>query len=146
MNPKTPSKIVTDEAMAASEPHFVAPSLVDATGKSPRLVAGKCKGCGALSFPKAIVCPACLSQEIGTAHLASEGTLYSFATVHQAPRHWTVPYHLGYVDLLDGIRVLAHVEGTPRIGGKVRLGIGRVGTAADGTALMSYVFAAGDGS
>jgi uncharacterized OB-fold protein len=134
------SKIVTDDAMAAAEPHFVAPGLVDASGPAPRLVAGKCKACGALSFPKAVVCPACLSQDIDGAHLASEGVLYSFATVHQAPRNWIVPYHLGYVDLTDGIRVLAHIEGEPKIGAKVRLGIGRVGTGADGTALMSYVF------
>jgi uncharacterized OB-fold protein len=142
----TPSKIVTNDALADSEPHFVAPGLVDASGSEPRLVAGKCKACGALSFPKAVVCTACLSQEIVAAHLASEGTLYSFATVHQAPKNWIVPYHLGYVDLTDGIRVLAHIEGTPLIEGNVKLGVGRVGTATDGTALMSYVFTATDGA
>ena len=135
-----PPRIVADEAMAAAEPHFVAPGLIDATGPAPRLVAGRCNGCGALGFPKSAVCPACLSQDIGTAHLASEGVLYSFATVHQAPRNWIVPYHLGYVDLTNGIRVLAHIEGTPQIDGKVRLGLGRVGTDADGAALLSYVF------
>lgn len=140
------SKIVTNDALSQSEPHFVAPGLVDASSPEPRLVAGKCKACGALSFPKAVVCPACLSQDIEAAHLASEGALYSFATVHQAPKNWIVPYHLGYVDLTDGIRVLAHIEGTPRIEGKVRLGVGRVGTASDGTALMSYVFTATDGA
>ena len=57
-----------------------------------------------------------------------------------------MPYHLGYVDLTDGIRVLAHIEGTPRIEAKVKLGVGRVGTATDGKALMSYVFTATDGA
>lgn len=141
----TPQTIVTNEALAAGEPHFVAPGLVDATGPTPRLIAGKCKSCGALSFPRAVVCPACLSEDVGAAHLASEGTLYSFATVHQAPKHWVVPYHLGYVDLTDGIRVLAHIEGTPRIEGKVKLGLGRVGTGADGKPLVSYVFTASAG-
>lgn len=142
----SPSKIVTNDALAASEPHFVAPGLVDASGPEPRLVAGKCKACDALSFPKAVVCPACLSQDIAATHLASQGSLYSFATVHQAPKNWIVPYHLGYVDLADGIRVLAHIEGTPRIEAKVKLGVGRVGTAADGTSLMSYVFTDTDGA
>lgn len=142
----SPSKIVTNDALAASEPHFVAPGLVDASGPEPRLIAGKCKACGALSFPKAVVCPACLSQDIAATHLASQGSLYSFATVHQAPKNWIVPYHLGYVDLADGIRVLAHIEGTPRIEAKVKLGVGRVGTAADGTSLMSYVFTDTDGA
>lgn len=138
--------IVTNDALAGADPNFVTPGLVDTSGSAPRLVAGKCKACGALSFPKAAVCPTCLSEDVGRTHLASAGTLYSFATVHQAPRHWTVPYHLGYVDLSDGIRVLAHIVGEPAIGGKVRLGLGRVGTAADGTALMSYVFTASEGA
>lgn len=136
----TPSSIVTDAALAASEPRFVAPGLVETGSGGPRLIAGQCRGCGALSFPKAPVCGSCLSLEIATACLASEGVLYSFATVYQAPRHWTVPYHLGYVDLTDGVRVLAHIDGEPRIDGRVRLGVGRVGTSADGAALMSYVF------
>lgn len=134
------STIVTNDALADSDPHFVTPGLVDASRPAPRLIAGQCKSCSALSFPKAPVCPACLSEDVAITHLASEGTLYSFATVHQAPKNWIVPYHLGYVDLTDGIRVLAHIEGTPRIAGKVKLALGRVGTGADGTALMSYVF------
>ena len=136
----TSSKIVTHDALAASDEHFVAPGLVDASGPQPLLVAGKCTKCGATSFPRSDVCPSCLSTDIAMAHLPSEGSLYSFATVHQAPKSWSVPYHLGYVDLTDGIRVLAHIEGMPKIEGKVRLGVGRVGTAPDGTALMSYVF------
>lgn len=134
------SKIVTNAMVADAEPRFVAPDLVDASGPQPRLVAGACKTCGALSFPKAAVCPSCLSEEIGMTHLPSEGVLYSFATVHQAPKQWVVPYHLGYVDLPDGVRLLAHIVGDPLIGGTVRLGLGRVGTAPDGAALLSYVF------
>jgi uncharacterized OB-fold protein len=134
------SNIVTNTALGDAEPRFVAPGLIDASGPEPRLVAGTCKACGALSFPRAAVCPSCLSEDIGTTNLASEGVLYSFATVHQAPKQWIVPYNLGYVDLDDGVRVLAHIEGVPAIGGRVRLGLGRVGTAADGSALTSYVF------
>jgi len=139
------SNFVANEAMAAAEPHFVTPGLVDTSGPSPKLAAGKCAACGALSFPKAVVCSACLSDQISAAQLASEGTLYSFATVHQAPKSWIVPYTLGYVDLVDGIRVLAHIDGEPKIGASVRLGLGRVGTDPHGAALMSYVFTTGDG-
>ncbi|MGE0626964.1 MAG: Zn-ribbon domain-containing OB-fold protein [Hyphomicrobiaceae bacterium] len=138
-----PSAIVTHDALAAAESQFVAPELVENGPQGPRLVAGKCGKCGALSFPKAAVCPECLSEEITAAHLASEGMLYSFAVVHQAPKGWTVPYALGYVDLPDGIRVLAHIEGDAgalEIDSRVRLDVGRVGTDADGNPLMSYVF------
>lgn len=133
-------QIVTNPAVAAAEPRFVAPDLIETAGGMPHLVGGKCKACGALSFPKAPVCAECLGDEIGSMPLASEGRLYSFATVHAAPKSWNVPYHLGYVDLTDGIRVVAHIEGEPKIDGAVRLGLGRVGTAPDGTPLMSYVF------
>ena len=139
------TEIVTDAAMAEAEPHYVAPQLIDTSGPTPRLAAGKCIACGALNFPKAPVCASCLSEEIAAVTLASTGTLYSFATVHQAPKNWVVPYHLGYVDLADGIRVLAHIEGEPRIDGKVELGVGRVGTASDGTPLSSYVFRSVEG-
>jgi len=133
--------MATPSAIAAAEPRFVAPELVETGSGVLRLIAGKCQTCGTLSFPRAHVCAACLSQEIAVTHLANEGVLYSFATVHQAPKGWVVPYNLGYVDLPEGIRVLAHIEGEPVIDGRVRLGVGRVGTGPDGTPLMSYVFA-----
>ena len=135
------------EALAAAEPRYIAPGLVEAGEAGPRLIAGQCKACAALSFPKAPVCSACLSQEIETAHLSSEGTLYASAVVHQAPNGWDVPYTLGYVDLTDGIRVLAHIDGDAPINARVRLGVGRVGADQGGTPLMSYVFrpAAGGG-
>jgi uncharacterized OB-fold protein len=144
----TKSPIVANEALAQSEPHFVAPDLIEVTGDGPRLVAGKCGACGALSFPKAEVCSQCLSQDLSTAHLSTEGRLYSFAVVHQAPKGWTVPYTLGYVDLPEGIRVLAHIEGEPGMDVPVCLATAPVGTDADGGTLMSYVFTTvgGDGT
>ena len=141
-------QIVANEALAASEPHFVAPELIETTKDGPRLVAGRCKGCGALSFPKAPVCTECLGQDIETTHLARTGKLYSYSVVHQAPKGWDVPYALGYVDLEDCVRVLAHIEGDARrigMDGRVTLGIAKVGNDAQGAALMSYVFTAAGG-
>lgn len=135
---------VASAALSSAEPRFVAPELVevDAAG-TPHLVGGRCTPCRALSFPRAIVCSECLGQDISKAQLAREGVLYSYSVVHAAPRGWTVPYVLGYVDLADGIRVLAHIEGAReavRIDAKLRLGTGRVGTDPTGAPLMSYVF------
>jgi uncharacterized OB-fold protein len=141
----TKSRIVSNEALAQSEPHFVAPELVEVTSDGPRLIGGRCGACGALSFPKASVCSACLSEDLTATHLSAEGRLYSFAVVHQAPKGWTVPYTLGYVDLPEGIRVLAHIEGEPGMDRPVRLATGEVGTDTDGGALMSYVFATSSG-
>jgi uncharacterized OB-fold protein len=141
----TKSRIVANEALAQSEPHFVAPGLIEVTSRGPRLIAGKCGACGALSFPKAAVCSRCLSEDLNTAHLSTEGKLYSYAVVHQAPKGWTVPYTLGYVDLPEGIRVLAHIEGEPSMDAPVRLATGPVGTDADGGTLLSYVFTTAGG-
>ncbi len=135
----------------AGEPHFVAPELVDVGPDGPGLVAGKCANCGALSFPKAVVCTECLSENIGAAELSKQGVLYSFSIVHQAPKGWSVPYALGYVDLPEGVRVLAHIVGAGGgvngigIDQQVRLGIAPVGTDADGSVLSSYVFTPVDG-
>ena len=137
------SQPVTNPAIAAAEPRFVAPALVEITQDGPALVAGRCTACGATSFPKAAVCTECLALDIGTTHLPRQGVLYSFSVVHQAPKGWIVPYVLGYVDLPDGIRVLAHIEGPAAeiaIDQNVELGTARVGTGADGAPLMSYVF------
>jgi uncharacterized OB-fold protein len=141
----TKSRIVANEPLAQSEPHFVAPDLIEVTTDGPRLIAGKCGACGALSFPKAAVCSQCLSQDLSTAHLSTEGRLYAFAVVHQAPKGWTVPYTLGYVDLPEGLRVLAHIEGKPSMDASVRLATGPVGTDTDGGALLSYVFTTAGG-
>lgn len=136
--------------LSDAEPHFVAPELIriDAKGQ-PRLTGGKCKSCGALNFPKRHVCAECLGVEIEDTDLASEGTLYSYSVVHQAPKGWDLPYVIGYVDLTDGIRVLAHIEGAPdtlRMDGKMRLGVGRVGSDEGGKEIMSYVFKPAEGA
>ena len=142
--PKASPEIVANSGLGAAEPRFVAPALIETTSDGPVLVAGRCKSCDAISFPKAAVCTECLALDIDTTHLSRDGVLYSFSVVHQAPKGWTVPYVLGYVDLPDDIRVLAHIAASPDdvvIDQKVRLGTARVGTGADGAPLMSYVFA-----
>jgi uncharacterized OB-fold protein len=135
--------IVNQEAAAADE-RFVAPGLVarDAKG-TVHLIGGRCAKCGALSFPCAVVCTECLSDEITETQLAAEGTLYSYSIVHQAPRGWSVPYALGYVDLPDNVRVLAHIDAPAEqlsIDMPLRLSVGVVGADAAGAPLMSYTF------
>jgi uncharacterized OB-fold protein len=130
--------------LANSEPRFVAPALVESSpAGTPRLIGGRCANCGALSFPRAAVCTECMSEEIKKTELAGDGHVYSFSIVHQAPRGWSVPYALGYVDLADKVRVLAHIDVPERalaINMPVRLAVGRVGTGPAGEPLMSYTF------
>ena len=130
--------------LANAEPRFVAPALVKSgAAGAPRLIGGRCAKCGALSFPRAAVCTECMSEEIEKTELAGTGRVYSYSMVHQAPKGWSVPYALGYVDLTDKVRVLAHIdvpESALAIDMPVRLSVGRVGTGPAGEPLMSYTF------
>lgn len=93
----------------------------------PRLLGSRCGDCGVRVFPARSFCPACDSEAApaGVA-LAPEGTVFSFTTVRQAPGNRPVPYTLAYVDLDDGVRVLAQLDRSPgatgvHIGQRVRL-------------------------
>ncbi len=136
--------LVVNQAAADADPRFVAPELValDAKG-APRLIGGRCRKCEALSFPRAAVCTNCLSEDIADVELAHEGTLYSYSIVHQAPKGWTVPYALGYIDLPNNVRVLAHLDAPAdklSIDMPMRLAVGLVGADAAGKPLLSYTF------
>lgn len=141
-----PRTLVVNQEAANADSRFVAPGLValDAKG-APRLIGGRCRNCAALSFPRAAVCADCLSEDIETVQLAEEGTLYSYSIVHQAPKGWAVPYALGYIDLTDKVRILAHLD-TPAekiaINMPMRLAVGVVGADAFGAPLLSYTFTA----
>ncbi|MEP9349447.1 OB-fold domain-containing protein [Xanthobacter sp. KR7-225] len=123
---------------------LINPALVEVRGGgAPRLVGGQCRACGARSFPRAAVCTDCLALDVDPVELACEGKLYSYSVVHQAPKGWDVPYVLGYVDLPDGLRVLAHIDapaGAVAIGQRVRLALGVVGADAGGAPLSTYTF------
>lgn len=127
-----------------SNTHLISERLValreDGT---PQLIAGQCRGCGARSFPQGEVCTNCLSEDIEAIRLDSEGTLYSYSVVHQAPKGWNVPYALGYVDLPEGVRVLAHLDAATsalRIDGAMKLALGVVGTDPTGAPKSTYTF------
>jgi uncharacterized protein len=139
-----PGTLVVNQAVANADSRFVAPDLValDAKG-TPRLIGGRCRKCDAVSFPCAAVCTNCLSEDIETVELAHEGTLYSYSIVHQAPKGWTVPYALGYVDLPSNVRVLAHLDAPAdkiTINMLMRLSVGVVGDDPSGMPLLSYTF------
>ncbi|MEU6537153.1 OB-fold domain-containing protein [Streptomyces sp. NPDC047000] len=77
-------------------------------GDTPHLVGSACRACGAKNFPRRMACLSCGGTDLGDAALASHGVLYSHTTVHVSGSRET-PYHLAYIDLGDGVRVLAPV-------------------------------------
>jgi uncharacterized OB-fold protein len=78
------------------------------------LVFQRCATCSETVFPLRTICPNCAGEDLALEVSARRGTLYSFTTQHRAAHpHFadSVPYSLGLVDLDEGIRVFASVDG-----------------------------------
>lgn len=82
--------------------------------KDGRIMASRCRACGARSFPPRADCDACMGREFELAEISGSGTLHTFTTIVAAPtgfeRH--APYTLGVVDLEAGGRALAWLGDT----------------------------------
>lgn len=74
------------------------------------LSGSRCTRCWALAYPCHEVCHRCGGGDTAPAAIGGTGVLYSWSTVHVSSARAT-PYTLGYVDLADGVRVLALIEG-----------------------------------
>jgi uncharacterized OB-fold protein len=90
-------------------PRLTAWPSVGSAGGAPCLVGARCHDCAKVWFPSAAICPSCRSQAIDRAPLSRAGRLYAWSRLHVAARGWAAPYVLGYVDLPEGVRVLAHI-------------------------------------
>jgi len=130
-------------ATASDAPEVISPDDVAVTSDGPRLLVGRCRDCGALSFPAAAVCHKCWSHFIDRVEAGPQGTLYSYSTVHIGPKPWRTPYVLGYVDVTPQLRVLTHIQaadaGAIRIGSTVQLTRSDV-QLEDGRAISTFVF------
>ena len=86
------------------------------------LQGSRCSVCHRVSFPPLLM--HCDRKTDSTA-LTGEGRIESVTTIRIAPERFPVPYHLAYVRLVEGPRVLARVEdGTdpaPSSGSAVRV-------------------------
>jgi uncharacterized protein len=101
----------------------------------PALLGTQCPACGTRSFPARDFCPGCATHQAPLpVALATEGTVHTYTVVHQAPGNRPTPYSLAYVDLDDGVRVLAQVDSPLerlRIGMRVTLVLRNVVPAPD---------------
>jgi len=77
-----------------------------------RLLIQRCADCGTLRHPPGPVCPSCRSFEWDTLESSRRGTLHSFTVIHhpQDPA-FTYPLAVGLVDLEEGTRLVADIEG-----------------------------------
>ncbi|MFO7769157.1 MAG: Zn-ribbon domain-containing OB-fold protein [bacterium] len=97
-----------------------------------RLEAGRCEGCGKVSFPPRQVCPSCGGRKQETIRLEPSGTILSYTAVHVAAEEFDTgtPFVVAVVETPEGARLTAQVADCDpsevAIGKKVRLELRRV--------------------
>jgi uncharacterized OB-fold protein len=87
---------------------------------SVTLTGSRCSGCGETSLGARDVCPNCGQGTVKHVALSAHGVLWSFTVIrHRPPGDYRAsgafsPFGIGLVELPDGIRVLAPIEGDIR--------------------------------
>jgi uncharacterized OB-fold protein len=72
----------------------------------------RCRSCGHLRYPAAIVCPACLSAETEWQAVSGRGKVFSFVVFQRAYHPaWEgrVPYNVALIELDEGPILLSNV-------------------------------------
>jgi uncharacterized OB-fold protein len=78
----------------------------------PRLIAGQCRNCGEVTFPRQRGCPNCCRNDVKEVKIGPRATLFSFTNVnHPVPEGYKgpIPYGVGLVDFPEGTRIVAHL-------------------------------------
>ncbi len=95
---------------------FFHPDLLEIPDKgTPYLKGYRCSRCGRIWFPRFTFCPNpdCWCEEMEVIPLSRRGRLYSVTDlfIGQTSMKQRLPLTLGYVDLPEGIRIFAQLEG-----------------------------------
>lgn len=114
-------------------------------GDAAGLEACKCAECGRIYFPRRIVCTECGSDHLMLDYvLTGPGKLYSHSIIHAAPKTFSPPYAVGYVDFPGNVRVLGQIVGwgnhTLHQGAAMAIERGAIAKEADGSLRESFVF------
>jgi len=100
-----------------------------AAAAAGRLVAQRCRSCGAWQQPPRPRCRTCLGDDLGWADLPGEGSVHTWTVVeHQISPSFPAPYTVVLVDVVPEpgaapLRFLGHLDGRPalRVGDPVRV-------------------------
>lgn len=132
------------ETVPLEEGYFVIPT---APGEPPRLLGSRCRACGEHFYPRRATCARCLSYDTEEVALGPRGTLHTWTYLHVPGfgehRTSSAGYAAGQVDLAEGPRVQAVLEGGPgdfRIGMELELTLAQVTTDKQGRAVLMYRF------
>jgi len=80
-----------------------------------RLRIQRCSACQRYIHYPRIVCPWCMSDDLGFEDVSGRGVVYSYTLVHRAPAAFAdeAPYLVALVDLDVGVRMLTRLVGVP---------------------------------
>lgn len=76
-----------------------------------RLEAGRCKGCGKVTYPARLICPACRGDEIEKLNLSPNGKVITSTVIHVPPDDFLMeaPYAMAVVETPEGARLMTQV-------------------------------------
>lgn len=132
----------------------IAEGLWRMTDDGPRLIGGRSRSSGVVTFPYQPTCPKTAAQDMEEILLEPEGTLWTFTIQGFLPKKPPYagpetpetfrPYGVGYVELPGQVKVEARLtEGDPdklRIGMKMRLVVVPFRTDDEGRDVMMFAF------
>ncbi len=77
-----------------------------------KVMATRCKGCGAKYFPPQMDCPRCLSTDAEWFEIKGSGKLITYTAVQYGPSGFEndTPYTLAIVDFADGLRTFGRLS------------------------------------
>jgi uncharacterized OB-fold protein len=71
----------------------------------------RCAPCGQVYFPPRPVCPRCASRDVRVFAASGRGRLHSYVIPQRAAPGFRAPYVIALVELEEGPRMLANLEG-----------------------------------
>ncbi len=77
---------------------------------SRQVLIRRCEDCGRHSHPRQDACENCFSAKLTWVEVSGRGRIYSFSTVHRAPRERPTPYCVGLVRLVEGVHLFGGIE------------------------------------
>jgi uncharacterized protein len=140
--------------MTGSRQIVVADGLFTWPSDAPRLIGGRCAGCGLVGFPVGSACQGCGGTEVTEELLPRQGALWTFTTQNFRPpsppydgadtAETFQPFAVGYVDLgevMVGARLTEPDPAALAIGQQMRLTVVPYSVGDDGTEVMTFAFA-----
>ena len=128
----------------------VAEGLFTGPADEPRLIGGRCRSCGTITFPKQGSCPRCTGSEVEEHLLDRRGTLWTFTVQgfppkppYAGPEAFT-PYGVGYVELAGQVlvesRLTEHDPARLAIGAEMELVIVPFRRDDSGNDVVTFAF------